>query len=285
MTDVEVRGVRLHVQRLTPAARDRTPGPVVIAVHGVLGNMSVFYYSIANHIAAAGYEVVLYDLRGHGLSECPPCGYLIEDMVADLEALIEGLGSDRPVHVVGYSLGGTIAQGLTVARPDLVASLILVEGLMGPDSTASRAAREREWMVGDRAAAIKLIDRVIAENPSKGSRWAAKTRRLFTQTTFHAELSASHADEAVTARRIQRPTMVVNGGRSNLLAGAMQSAASIADCTVSVLDGYDHDTILTDGAGAVRARVIGWLDEFPTRTAGEPAQEAGCHASFSSFRR
>ncbi len=239
----------------------------------------MFYYTLANHVAAAGYDVVLYDLRGHGMSACPPSGYRLEDMVADLEALLEVVEPGRPVHLVGYSLGGTIAQRLAVARPDLVASLILVEGLMGPESSHSRADRERNWMVGEEHAATKMADALIAMTSSEGSRWAAKTRRLLTQTTFHQDISDLRSAETEMAPLIARPTFVLSGDRSDLRAGADRTARLIPECAVQVLTGYDHKTILTRGAPVVREQVIAWLDGFPVRSAAGQEAESRCHAS------
>jgi pimeloyl-ACP methyl ester carboxylesterase len=293
MADVEVRGVRLHVQRLAAAAGDgaRSPvaagrdggrGPAVVFVHGVLGNMSAFYYTLANHVAAAGHEVVLYDLRGHGLSECTPSGYRMEDMVADLEALVETVEPDRPVHVVGYSLGGTIAQRLTVARPELVASLILLEGLVGPESAHSRELWERGRMVSDEDAVNKLADAVIEKTLSQGRRRAAKTRRLLTETTFHADVFGLRSTEAETAPRISRPTLVLSAEGSEFFDGATKTAGLIAGATRRVIRGADHDTVLTEGAPAVRREVIAWLEEYPLRSVDERGGEPSCHASFSS---
>lgn len=70
-------------------------------------------------------RVVLYDKRGHGLSEATPAPYSIDDHVGDLAALIDHLGIRR-AGVVGLSVGGLIAQGLAAARPDLVAALVLI---------------------------------------------------------------------------------------------------------------------------------------------------------------
>jgi pimeloyl-ACP methyl ester carboxylesterase len=259
--------------------------PAVVFVHGVLGNMSAFYYTLANHVAAAGHEAVLYDLRGHGLSECTPDGYRMDDMVGDLEALLEAVEPDRPVHLVGYSLGGTIAQRLTIARPDLVATLILVEGLVGPESDHTRELWDRGRMVSEADAATKLADAVIAKTLSEGRRRAARTRHLLTRTTFHADLFALRSTESVTARLIGRPTLAVCGDKSEFFDGASTSVGLIPDCTVRVVGGSDHDTILTTGAPEVRREVIAWLDDYALRDGGGRREEPACHASSSSSLR
>ncbi|MGA9310858.1 MAG: alpha/beta fold hydrolase, partial [Pseudonocardiaceae bacterium] len=110
MAEITAGGIRFHVQRL--AARDRTPrlGPPVVFIHGLcLDNLSSFYYTLANPVAHAGADVIMYDQRGHGLSERPRTGYRISDSVADLAAIRDALGGEDPVHIVGHSDGGAIA--------------------------------------------------------------------------------------------------------------------------------------------------------------------------------
>jgi len=42
------------------------------------------------------YEVVTFDARGHGRSEAPEAGYSLEDRVADLRGVVEGLDGGQP---------------------------------------------------------------------------------------------------------------------------------------------------------------------------------------------
>src|SRR6185436_684479 len=114
MADVVVNGVRHHVQRLGRGA------PAVVFVHGlVMDNLSSFYFTLANPVAAT-HQAVLYDLRGHGLSERPARGYAIADFVADLGALIDAHDLGAQVHLVGNSFGGTVALAFAAAHPDRV---------------------------------------------------------------------------------------------------------------------------------------------------------------------
>ena len=72
------------------------------------------------------YRVVLYDKRGHGLSEATPSPYRLDDHVGDLSALLDYLGIDRAA-LIGLSVGGLIAQGLAAKRPELVSALVLMD--------------------------------------------------------------------------------------------------------------------------------------------------------------
>jgi pimeloyl-ACP methyl ester carboxylesterase len=73
---------------------------------------------------AAGREVILYDYRGCASSTGVP-RTLIEDMADDAAKVIRALGLSR-VDVVGFSLGGMVAQDLTRRHPDLVRKLMLL---------------------------------------------------------------------------------------------------------------------------------------------------------------
>jgi len=69
------------------------------------------------------FQLLTYDLRGYRGSS-PPDPFTIADLAGDLVRLLDRLGTG-PVHLVGHSQGGFIALEATLARPDLVRSLVL----------------------------------------------------------------------------------------------------------------------------------------------------------------
>lgn len=82
-------------------------------------------------------RIIRYDKRGHGLSTAPPAPYKMADHVNDLEALLDNLSVSNAI-VVGLSVGGVIAQGLSSRRPDLTRALVLCD-------TASRIGSVELW--------------------------------------------------------------------------------------------------------------------------------------------
>ncbi|MFF1614725.1 alpha/beta fold hydrolase [Amycolatopsis sp. NPDC058278] len=123
MPTLTVNGLRTNVQ-LVPAGGTET----VVFLHGMgTDSLASFYLTLAPPVAAAGIDVISYDLRGHGKTERPERGYTLGDFVADLDDLLRQLGVDRPVHLVGNSFGGTLAYSYAVARPDRVRSIVCIE--------------------------------------------------------------------------------------------------------------------------------------------------------------
>ncbi len=75
---------------------------------------------------AGDFAIVLYDKRGHGLSDLGQMPYSIEDHATDLAGLLDFLSVKEAV-ICGLSVGGLIAQSLYQRRPDLVLALILCD--------------------------------------------------------------------------------------------------------------------------------------------------------------
>jgi pimeloyl-ACP methyl ester carboxylesterase len=70
------------------------------------------------------FRSITFDNRGAGRSSAPPGPYTTRLMADDAAALLEHLGVER-AHVLGYSLGGLIAQELAIAYPERVDRLVL----------------------------------------------------------------------------------------------------------------------------------------------------------------
>ncbi len=86
---------------------------------------------------AGDFAIVLYDKRGHGLSDLGQMPYSIEDHATDLAGLLDFLSVKNAI-ICGLSVGGLIAQSLYQRRPDLVRALILCD-------TAHKIGTAESW--------------------------------------------------------------------------------------------------------------------------------------------
>ena len=71
-----------------------------------------------------GLRIVRYDMRAHGLSDCPNAPYSMGTLISDVEALLDYLNISDCLFV-GLSIGGMIAQGLATKRLDLFRAMVL----------------------------------------------------------------------------------------------------------------------------------------------------------------
>jgi 3-oxoadipate enol-lactonase len=93
-------------------------------------------FSLCFDFLEAEYRVVAPDQRGHGLGIRSRSPFRLEDCANDAAALVEQLGLG-PVIVVGYCMGGPVAQLLWKRHPETVSGLVLC-------ATAARFASRQE---------------------------------------------------------------------------------------------------------------------------------------------
>ncbi|MDQ2881367.1 MAG: alpha/beta hydrolase [Actinomycetota bacterium] len=260
MAEVIARGVRFHVQRLAARHRRGQPEHPVVFIHGLfLDNLSSFYYTLANPVAHAGATVILYDLRGHGLSDRPSTGYRVNDSVADLAALLETLGVDGPVHLVGNSYGGTVALGFAVAYPERVASMMLIEAHVPiPGWTEQMAATITNIGLDLTGGALGHL---MAQN-RKHARSAALVRDMITRTSLVADILATEPLAEETLRVLTCPVRAVYGEQSDVLHHADVLDGLLSRYTLTVLPDVDH-WVLPKATQTLRAIVLEW---FATQT-------------------
>ncbi|HVV29697.1 MAG TPA: alpha/beta hydrolase [Mycobacteriales bacterium] len=102
------------------------PHGTVILLHGG-GQTRHSWHRAGPRLAAAGWNAVSVDQRGHGDSEwAPGQDYSIDAMEEDLLAVIDQVGGPPPV-LVGASMGGSVSLLTTSNHPDLVRALVLVD--------------------------------------------------------------------------------------------------------------------------------------------------------------
>ncbi len=255
MAEIIGGGVRFHVQQLRPRHELRRPEHPVVFIHGLaIDNLSSFYYSLANPVAHAGSDVILYDLRGHGLSERPRTGYQLSDSVADLAAILDALRTDSPVHLVGYSYGGTIALSFAVAYPDRVASMLLIEAHLPVPGWAEQMA-----------ARIRTVGLDLADHD--WGWWSAPRRQrarlaaiddLINNTTLMTDLLATKPLSERELRMFTRPVRAVYGEHSDILRHAYLLDGLLPRFTLTVLPSLDH-WLLLNAPGVLRAIVLEWF--------------------------
>lgn len=99
-------------------------GVPVLLVHGLAGSSLTEWYQVAPKLAV-GRRVIMVDHRGHGLSARGDLRFDVADDADDLTGVLDAMGVGQ-VDVVGYSMGGVIAQALAQRDPGRVRKLVLI---------------------------------------------------------------------------------------------------------------------------------------------------------------
>lgn len=110
------KGVRLYYETFGS-------GEAIVFVHG--GGTSHEFWEQQMYNLVDDYQVVAYDLRGHGDSDKPPTGHNFDRFTEDLEALVNHLGLQQ-VTVVCHAIGGYVGMMYALRNPESIARLVLV---------------------------------------------------------------------------------------------------------------------------------------------------------------
>ena len=231
--------------------------PTILLMHGLGSQMLLWEEGFCEGLAATGFRVVRYDHRDSGLSTMLDCGasYTLSDMADDAVGLLDHLGVDR-AHIVGFSLGGMIAQTFAIEHPDRAHSLVSMGSNTGnpdfgrptgevfvalvapaPDDPAERAAKD-------------LVDRRLWASPewhdddhalATFARYAA--RSVQPPGAFDRQFAAGAGNREEALGVLGVPTRVVHGTADTLLpmSGGERTAAIVPGADLVLIEGWGHD--------------------------------------------
>lgn len=275
MARVRANGLDHHVQQLPhrtgPHAAAADGGaPTVVLLHGAfIDSLASFYFTIGPQFADAGFDVLMYDLRGHGRSERPRTGYGVEDFTADLAALLDRVGPDAPVHLLGNSFGGTVALDFAVHHPRRTASLTVVESgpatpqwaqtMAGALHRATRELPEEEaiaWFVAEYGA-LASTRQGDARHDAHIARLGRAAAKLVAATTIADDIPAGRTLTGAQLRALTCPVLLINGQDGLVAEETARLARHLPHCDVAVVPGQKH-SVLVEDADRVGALALDW---------------------------
>ncbi len=218
----------------TPAATRR----LALLLHGFMDAAGT-WEQVVPALTGAGFTVAAPHLRGFG--DGPRVGlggyYHFVDYIFDVADLVDALSGDAKVHVVGHSMGGTIASLYAGSFPERVAGLALLEGTGPLDSCFELApVRMRRWIddvreqrgkpgkaLGsredalrrliqnhrgvDRAVLERMLEHLVTEDEAGALSWKADPlHRTLSPVPFYAGAYREFA------RLVTCPVLSVDGG-------------------------------------------------------------------------
>lgn len=196
-------GVRLHVVEAGPV-----DGPPVLLLHG----FPEYWWSWRGQLgplAAAGWRVVMPDLRGYHLSDAPRGAhrYGLDRLAEDVACLLRELGPE-PSPVVGHDWGGVAAWWAAVRFPRLISRLVILD--------APHPSVGWRYVLHDRAQRRRSSYIYYFQLPFFPERRLARDRagalrRMFVRTSRPGTFSPAELDRYATA-------ILVPGRLSGMLA-------------------------------------------------------------------
>jgi 3-oxoadipate enol-lactonase len=244
-------------------------GPVVLLLHGWIATADLNWYGAYDALIDAGYRVVALDHRGHGRGLRPMTPFRLRDCADDAAAVLTALGIESAI-VVGYSMGGAIAQLVARHHPQLVSGLVLsgtaqhwqdretqrafrVLGLLG---FALSVAPRATYRAGFRRAGITDSERTA---------WLlGELMRHSARDIAEAGRELGRFDSRPWAAELQAPVAVVLTTRDELVAPSKQrhlaqaTRAQVFEVGLRHMEltwrGQDYDPVLLQALAAVESR-------------------------------
>jgi pimeloyl-ACP methyl ester carboxylesterase len=262
------RGITLCYERFGDPA-----DPPLLLIQGLGMQMVGWDDGFCAQLAARGFHVVRFDNRDAGrsthvpgpppplwqilLRRIRPVRYRLADMADDAAGLVRALELG-PVHVVGVSMGGMIAQTLAARHPELVRSLTSIMSTTGNRWKGQPALGLMRFLLreapADRAGYIDYTVGLFAAIGSKGLPQDPERIRDLAGRSYDRDHDRSASgrqlgaiiasgDRTAEVRRIAAPTLVVHGTDDRLvrLSGGLATTAAIRGARLMLIEGMGHD--------------------------------------------
>lgn len=248
------------------------PKGVVLLIHG-LGEHSGRYQPLGNHLNQHGYVMSAIDLPGHGKSPGTP-GHIdqfsgFSDAVLLLLNNIKSQYHDRPIFLLGHSMGGLIASQILLDHQSAF------KGAMLSGAAIDSPQKPPAWQafvvkilakLFPRLALIKLDTSGLCSDPAVLENYLndplVNTGKL--SARFLSEMSNAMDNSKIRAANITLPIFIMHGGSDVITAPEgsvyLYENISSADKQLSIYDGLLHEIFNEPEAPTIYAEIIDWLN-------------------------
>ncbi len=192
---------------------------MVVMTHGATMDHRMFNAQVK--ALSTNYTVLVWDVRGHGLSRPLHKDFRLEDCADDLVAIIDCLGAGQAV-LVGQSMGGYISQYLYLRQPESVQAMVII-------GSTSIAFPYTKWEVLALKASLPLFGlwpyghfvRTVARSTALKPdvrQYALETIKRLHRKEFLAiwkAVTLSVNEKGIPGHRIRVPLLLTHGDRDN----------------------------------------------------------------------
>jgi pimeloyl-ACP methyl ester carboxylesterase len=221
--------------------------PAVVLLHGLGGDAK--FWLAEQAVLAHRFRTLAIDLRGSGRSSGLDEAFPIDLLVRDVIEVLDRAGLQR-AHVVGFSMGGVVAQALALAAPGRVASLVLAATFDKVNPQARLFLQALGSLYRQGAAARQIFELIVPwlysipflSSPHAGPyvTYAEDPSDLQTREDWLHLLDALLAyDGSARLGDIRAPTLVIGGDQDRLAppGDAERLAAGIRGAVLEMVPG------------------------------------------------
>ena len=235
----------------------------VVLLHGV--GMQSAAWTPQIDVLSRTFHVIALDLPGHGESAPLSRGSDLTVFVDWLGSALDALEQER-VSLVGHSMGALIASGFSIARPDRVARVALLNGVFQRDAAARKAVIARAFQIAEGAFDVETpLARWFTDDPidQKARDQVEYWLRTVDSGGYETAYRAFAQGDQIYAERfgeIACPLLAMTGemdpNSTPAMAQAMARAAQ--DGEANVVAGHRHMLNLT-APDIVNGTLMAWL--------------------------
>ncbi|MEE2677115.1 MAG: alpha/beta hydrolase [Myxococcota bacterium] len=232
-------------------------------------------------LAALGYRAVLWDYRGHGLSDAPeaPDAYTMARVVADLGTVVDWAAPGERVVLAGLSFGGLASLHFVLGQPHRVRALVLAgtgPGFKNPEAqarwaesvghTARFIERKGAAVFAERATEM-TVGRDVALPEARRAQAAIAKQTPHGLAHFGRQIAGLAPPVIDRLGEIEAPALVVRGEEDAAYARAAEVMASrMPRAETLAIPGAGH-IVNIEAADAFDAALLAFLEKLPAEEA------------------
>ncbi|MFB9906515.1 alpha/beta fold hydrolase [Allokutzneria oryzae] len=243
MPFAEINGQRVHYED------SGGEGLALVFSHGILMDHEMF---AAQQELAGEYRVIIWDARGHGLTESDGKPFSYWDAARDCLGLLDHLGVDQAA-LVGVAQGGFTAMRAALLAPDRIVALALVSTLTGDESPRAQTFYGQlfgRWIAEGPIDELTTVFAALTINePEQSARWVAKWRERDPELVAEPATCLLERDDiSERLRQIRCPAVVLYGTADPLFGAedAEELSEALRYCVgVVPIEGGSHASPLT----------------------------------------
>jgi acylglycerol lipase len=245
---------------------------VIVIVHGYAEHSSRYQWA-ASQLVNQGFTVYTFDLRGHGKSSGARHMVRFEHYLKDLAAFLEHVGSEesnKPLFLMGHSLGGVIAALFSIKIRPSLDGLILSSSFLGGERKIPGLLLQLVTLVSRLVPTLPtvLLDaQTISRDPKVVKAYKEDPlighKRIAVQTL--AEIFGAINEVQFRAPEIELPLLVLHGVADRLASvegsKKIYSGVSSKDNSIKLYDGMHHELLNEPEKSQVLSDIGTWLRE------------------------